>query len=197
VPEVKKPRAGRGGKEAGLSGPAKAKLLAARLDEKQAEDITILDVASLCPVSEAVLVASAKGVRHAQALADAVLDKAGEQGFEFLGMEGYQAGAWVLLDLNDVIVHVFQREARLFYNIEGLWSEAETVDWTPAPAGKPKAQKPKAAKPKAAKAGSAKPGRKKPAAAKGKAGTSGVAKAKPRTAAAAKSGAGKSGTRRG
>lgn len=134
MPQAKKPRVKRGKKKAGPTGADKAKVLAAWLDEKQAETLVVLDVAALCSVTEAIVVASAKGVRHAQALADAALDKAGEQGFEYLGMEGYQTGGWILLDLNDVIVHLFQKDMRLFYNIEGLWAEAESVEWAAVPA---------------------------------------------------------------
>jgi ribosome-associated protein len=46
----------------------------------------------------------------------------------YLGMEGYQAGSWILLDLNDVLVHVFQDGSRSFYNLEGLWAEAREVE---------------------------------------------------------------------
>ena len=55
-------------------------------------------------------------------LADHVLEEAGRANYEFLHMEGYQNGAWILLDFNDVVVNIFQKDARLLYNIEGLWS---------------------------------------------------------------------------
>ena len=70
-----------------------------------------------------------QGQRHAQALTDALLHLAKERGIASLGLEGYQTGAWVLLDFNDIIVHVFQEDLRSFYNIEGLWSEGRRVDW--------------------------------------------------------------------
>ncbi|WP_415519247.1 MAG: ribosome silencing factor [Desulfovibrio aminophilus] len=110
-----------------IPGPEKAALLAFWLSEKQALDVRALDVRGLSSVSDAVLVATAKNLRHGKALADHVLDRCGEHRFEYLGMEGYQAGEWVLLDLNDVVVHIFQDDQRRFYNIEGMWSEAPEI----------------------------------------------------------------------
>lgn len=103
----------------------KALLVVDWLEEKQAVDVTALNVEGLCPITETIIIASAKGVRHAQALADMLLDRSGDEKIEYLGMEGYHSGAWVLVDLNDVVVHIFQADQRSLYNIEGLWSEAE------------------------------------------------------------------------
>ncbi|MUM78352.1 ribosome silencing factor [Pseudodesulfovibrio sp. F-1] len=105
----------------------KARLLAGWLDEKQGTDIVIMDVSGLSSVTDATIVVSARGMKHAQALADALLARAAENSLEFLGMEGYQSGEWVLVDLNDVLIHIFQAESREFYNIEGMWSEAPRI----------------------------------------------------------------------
>ncbi|MBU1230812.1 MAG: ribosome silencing factor [Proteobacteria bacterium] len=107
----------------------KGLLLARMLDEKQGEDIRLLDVTGICPITEHLLLATAKGQRHAQALADALLHLAGERKFTSRGMEGYQTGAWILLDFNDVVVHIFHEDMRRFYNIEGLWSEGKLLPW--------------------------------------------------------------------
>jgi ribosome-associated protein len=118
--------------DSGLSTEEKSLLLARALDEKQGEDILLLDVAVVCPIAERLLLATAKGLRHAQALADALMQVAGERTFAALGMEGYQSGGWILLDFNDIIVHIFQEDARRFYNLEGLWNEGRRVDWCAA-----------------------------------------------------------------
>jgi ribosome-associated protein len=110
----------------------KSQLLAALLDEKQGENIIVLDVTGICPIAEHIVVVSARGQRHAQSLADAALRLAKEKNFISFGMEGYDTGAWILVDLNDIIIHVFQDDIRKFYNIEGLWSEGKRVD---APTG--------------------------------------------------------------
>lgn len=116
----------------GLSTAEKSALIAALLDEKQAENIIVLDVSAICPISERLVLVTARGQRHAQSLADAVLDLAKQRKFASLGVEGYESGGWVLVDLNDVILHVFQEDSRRFYNLEGLWAEGKRVD---APTG--------------------------------------------------------------
>ncbi len=106
----------------------KLQLIAEWLDEKQAIDVVAIDVTGICPISEIVMVVSAKGVRHAQSLADNTLEKLAAENIEYLGMEGYQTGDWILLDLNDIIIHIFQEDNRGFYNVEGLWSEGKRVE---------------------------------------------------------------------
>lgn len=106
----------------------KMHVVAAWLDDKQALDIVALDVSGICAIAEGLVICSAKSVRHAQALADHMLKSAKDNGIEYLGMEGYKGGGWVLIDLNDVLVHVFKEETRQFYNLEGLWSEADQLE---------------------------------------------------------------------
>jgi ribosome-associated protein len=110
----------------------KSLMLATLLDEKQGEDIVVLDVTGICPIAEHLIIVTGRGQRHVQSLADAAQTLAKEKKFPSFGMEGYDAGSWILVDLNDVIVHVFQDDIRGFYNIEGLWSEGKRLD---APVG--------------------------------------------------------------
>ncbi len=110
-----------------VSGNEKVRLLAGWLDEKQAGDVMALDVSQVCAITEYIVVATARGARHAQALADSTLASAGSENIEYLSMEGYQNASWVLMDFNDVVVHIFQSEVRSLYNIEGLWSEGESI----------------------------------------------------------------------
>ena len=107
----------------------KAVLVAKWLDEKQGENIVIMDVEKISSVTNMTLVVSARGVKHAKALADHILDRCAEDKVEFLTVEGHQTGEWVLVDLNDVLVHVFLDELREFYNIEGMWSEAKRIEF--------------------------------------------------------------------
>ncbi|WP_027178706.1 ribosome silencing factor [Maridesulfovibrio bastinii] len=106
----------------------KARKVAGWLDDKQASEIIGIDVHEVCPIAEIVMVVTAKGVRHSQALADHILGMLAENKIEYLGMEGYKSGDWILLDLNDIIVHIFQEDNRSFYNIEGLWSEGTQIE---------------------------------------------------------------------
>ncbi len=107
----------------------KALLVAGWLDAKQGEDIVIMDVTGLSSVTDITIVVSARGAKHAKALAENILDQAAENNVEFLTMEGHKTGEWVLVDLNDVLIHVFQTELREFYNIEGMWSEARRIEF--------------------------------------------------------------------
>ncbi len=106
----------------------KCQLLAKLLDEKQGENIIALDVTGICPIAEHLIVVTGRGQRHAQSLADASMQLAKEQNLISFGMEGYDGGTWILVDLNDVIIHIFQDEMRRHYNIEGLWAEGRRVD---------------------------------------------------------------------
>jgi ribosome-associated protein len=102
----------------------KAEAVVRWLEEKKAKDIVALDVQALNSLTEGVIIASASTIRHAQALADGLLQYFGEQGYEYLGMEGYQVGSWILIDGNDVVIHIFQEQARGFYHLESLWTGA-------------------------------------------------------------------------
>jgi ribosome-associated protein len=105
----------------------KAVTIAEWLVEKKARDILALDVSKLSPWAETQVIATARGFRHAQALADAMLERLGEARFEYMGMEGYKTGHWILLDCNDVVVHIFQEDPRGYFNLEGLWAGAPTL----------------------------------------------------------------------
>lgn len=110
-----------------LSSLDKARAVCAWLDAKQALALRCLDVRSSTTVTDMIVLATARTTRHAQALADELLERVGAEGFEYLGMEGYRDSPWVLVDLNDVVVHIFLADARRFYNLEGMWSEGAEV----------------------------------------------------------------------
>ena len=114
----------------------KALAVASWLDEKKGEDILVLDVRGLSQVTDYVVVVTAHGARQAQALADHMLAQLRDRNYEFLAMEGYQNGQWILVDANDVVAHIFQDDSRRLYNLEGLWTGAKSVPFKPA-AGRP------------------------------------------------------------
>ena len=113
--------------DANISPAHKAARVASWLYEKKAKNIQAVDVTGLSPICEAMVMASAQSIRQAQALADHILACCGDHGFSYLGMEGYRTGQWVLVDLNDVVVNIFQEDQRSFYNLEGLWSEGKPI----------------------------------------------------------------------
>ncbi len=97
------------------------------MEEKQAKNAVALDMHENNSLTEALIIVSAFNYRHAQALADWLLKKFADNSIEFLGLEGYHPGSWILIDCNDVVIHIFQQEFRDFYNIEGLWSETPRI----------------------------------------------------------------------
>ncbi len=97
------------------------------LNEKKAADLSALKVDDLTVLTEYFLLATAKSSTHVRALADEVEFKLGEAGLEPHHIEGKSTG-WVLLDYGSVIVHVFSRDSREFYNLDKMWADATEID---------------------------------------------------------------------
>lgn len=106
---------------------------------KKAFDVNILDLRKLTTMTDYFVVCSTDSDTQARAVADAVKNEAMEKGETTVRKEGYSEGRWVLIDFVDVVVHVFHKETRAFYNIEKLWGDAkfERVSDDPVPAEKP------------------------------------------------------------
>lgn len=101
------------------------------LFDKKGLDILTLDVTNEGVVYDGVVIATATSLRHGQGLADSVLEICRQENIEFLNIEGYAVGEWILIDLNDVIVHIFQEESRDMYKLDDLWPRATQVDSAP------------------------------------------------------------------
>lgn len=99
----------------------------AALDTK-GEELVILDVRGLTTFTEYFVIMNGKSTRHVQALAEAIEGKLRSKRVKASRAEGLKEGMWVLLDFDDVVVHIFYHEQRNFYDLEGLWSEARRVD---------------------------------------------------------------------
>ncbi|MFS0503758.1 ribosome silencing factor [Lactiplantibacillus plantarum] len=97
-------------------------------DDKRADDIVALDVAEVSLMADYFVILSADSKRQVQAIADNIVDFVRKAGSDVKSVEGRAAGEWVLIDAGDVIVHVFQKDARAHYNLEKLWSDAPIVD---------------------------------------------------------------------
>ena len=107
-----------------LSTEKKLEALIAWLHEHKALQLVCLHVADKSAWTEALVIANASSIRHAQSLADGILAWCKERKLEFLSMEGYQAGQWILVDLNDVVVNIFQASTRELYRLESLWTRS-------------------------------------------------------------------------
>ncbi len=88
-------------------------------------DITVMDVRKLTSMTSYMIVASATSSRQAKSIADNVREKLKEKGYSIRGTEGEKEGEWVLVDLNDIVVHIMVPTTRAYYNLEQLWGEAE------------------------------------------------------------------------
>ena len=98
------------------------------LDDIKAQNITKLDVRDMTTVTDYMIIASGTSNRHVRALVDNVAEKAKAAGHRPIGVEGEEGGEWVLLDLQDALVHVMLPKVREFYNLEKLWSLSPAGD---------------------------------------------------------------------
>ena len=105
----------------------KVKNIVGWLLDKKALELLALDLSRENGPSEAVVIVTATSMRHGQGLADHVLQSARDENFEYLNMEGYVVGQWILLDLNDVVVHIFQSESRALFRLDDLWPAASVL----------------------------------------------------------------------
>jgi len=96
------------------------------LDDMQAADIVVLNVARLTSITDYMIIASGRSNRHVRSIAGSVVEKAKEAGCAALGVEGHEFAEWVLVDLDDVIVHVMQPRTRDLYKLENLWSMGDS-----------------------------------------------------------------------
>ncbi|VDG19881.1 ribosome silencing factor [Lactiplantibacillus mudanjiangensis] len=98
------------------------------VDDKRAEDVVALDVEKVSLMADYFVIASADSKRQVQAIADSVVEFIRKAGSDVKSVEGRLAGEWILIDCGDVVVHVFQKDARQHYNLEKLWADAPLVD---------------------------------------------------------------------
>jgi ribosome-associated protein len=103
----------------------KAEVILDWLAGHKARDLTALDLTGKSPVMDVLIIASASSPRQARALADGLMELCRAERYEFLRLEGYRGGMWVLADLNDIVVHIFQKPLRELYTLERLWRDAE------------------------------------------------------------------------
>lgn len=97
------------------------------IDRLKGEEILVLDFEKTNSLCDKVVICTGRSDRNSQAIADEIEEKLKELGEEKTGVEGYNDGQWILLDYNDVVIHIFLRDTREYFKLEQLWSHAKEI----------------------------------------------------------------------
>lgn len=103
------------------------KIAVEALQEKKGEDVKVIDIHEVSVLADYFIIADGSNVNQVQSMADNVEEMLGKAGYECRQIEGYNTANWVLMDYGDIIVHVFCREDRLFYDLERIWRDGKTI----------------------------------------------------------------------
>ena len=105
----------------------KVNLICSWLNDKKASSVVSIDVRGKCSFTEYLIITSGTALLHNKALADCIIDQSREHKIKILGKEGFEACTWILIDLNDVIVHIFSEEMLNTYKLEDLWKNKNII----------------------------------------------------------------------
>lgn len=98
------------------------------LEDKKAEDIRVIDISEISILADYFIIANGSNSRQIQAFADEIEQKLAKEGCHLKQAEGYDSANWILLDFGDLIVHLFDKENRSFYNLERIWRDGKQID---------------------------------------------------------------------
>ncbi|MDO4679274.1 MAG: ribosome silencing factor [Blautia sp.] len=98
------------------------------LDEKKGKDIKVIDIHGVSVIADYFVIASGANQNQVQAMVDNVDETLGRAGYEAKSIEGSRNSSWILMDYGDVIIHVFDEENRLFYDLERIWRDGKEID---------------------------------------------------------------------
>jgi ribosome-associated protein len=98
-------------------------------DERNCSDILVLDLKGKSPATDYFVIATGTSDRQRRTVADEICEAAKKQGLQRFGLAGYEQGRWILLDFIDVVIHIFDREYRDYYDLELLWGDAKKIDY--------------------------------------------------------------------
>jgi len=105
-----------------------AKIASLAIDDKKGMNIKIIDISKISVLADYFIIASGSNRNQVQAIADNVQEELGKAGHECKQVEGYQTANWILLDYGDIIIHVFSDEDRLFYDLERIWRDGQSIE---------------------------------------------------------------------
>ena len=98
------------------------------LEDKKGEDIKIIDISEVSPIADYFILASGSNRSQVQAMVDSVEEKMHKAGFHLKQVEGYDGANWILMDFTDIVVHIFDRESRDFYDLERIWKDGKLIE---------------------------------------------------------------------
>ncbi|MCR5715930.1 MAG: ribosome silencing factor [Lachnospiraceae bacterium] len=98
------------------------------IEDKKGEDIRVIDISEVSVIGDYFIIASGNNRSQIQAMADDIDEKLGKAGLIQKNIEGYQNANWVLMDFGDIIVHLFDQENRVFYDLERIWRDGKVLD---------------------------------------------------------------------
>lgn len=104
------------------------KIIYNALEDKKGENIKILDISHVSVIADYFVIASGNNINQVQALADNVKEELFKLKLEPKNVEGYRNASWILLDYTDVIVHIFSKDDRIFYDLERIWRDGREMD---------------------------------------------------------------------
>ena len=104
-----------------------AKLVIEALEEKKAEEIKVIDISEVSVIADYFIIAGGSNANQIQALCNNVEEKLGRAGYPVKQVEGYDTANWILMDFQDVIVHIFDKENRLLYDLERIWRDGKQI----------------------------------------------------------------------
>ena len=105
-----------------------AQIACKAIDDKKGQDIKIIDIHNVSVIADYFVIASGTNSNQVQAIVDNVEEQLGRAGFEAKQIEGNRNSSWILMDYGDVIVHVFDEENRLFYDLERIWRDGKILE---------------------------------------------------------------------
>ncbi len=105
-----------------------AQIACKAIDDKKGQDIKVIDIHTVSVIADYFVIASGSNSNQVQAIVDNVEEQLGRAGFEAKQIEGNRNSSWILMDYGDVIVHVFDEENRLFYDLERIWRDGKVLE---------------------------------------------------------------------
>ena len=105
-----------------------AQIACKAIDDKKGQDIKVIDIHNVSVIADYFVIASGTNSNQVQAIVDNVEELLGRAGFEAKQIEGNRNSSWILMDYGDVIVHVFDEENRLFYDLERIWRDGKVLE---------------------------------------------------------------------